>query len=76
MEETQEQSLLNRFNQLDIAAKEITVTLTDANIRHGFFGGYAVTLIGGVRFTYVCLVKSLLASLYNYLSSPWCKPQC
>ncbi|KAJ5838978.1 uncharacterized protein N7525_004166 [Penicillium rubens] len=39
------------FRFLDAAAKETTVALTRANIRHGFMGGYATSLIGGSRIT-------------------------
>ena len=43
------------FRFLDAAAKETTVALTRANIRHGFIGGYAVSLIGGSRMTEACI---------------------
>ncbi|KAI2793973.1 hypothetical protein POX_a00562 [Penicillium oxalicum] len=39
------------FRFLDAAAKETTVALTRANIRHGFIGRYATSLIGGSRMT-------------------------
>ncbi|KAJ5550324.1 hypothetical protein N7461_005022 [Penicillium sp. DV-2018c] len=39
------------FCDLDAAAKETTAALTRANIRHGFMGGYATSLIGGSRMT-------------------------
>lgn len=41
------------FRFIDAAAKETTVALTRANIRHGFMGGYATSLIGGSRMTEV-----------------------
>jgi hypothetical protein len=47
------------FRFLDAAAKETTIALTRANIRHGFIGGYATSLIGGSRMTEVyipCIV--------------------
>lgn len=51
--------LLNPLRPLDEAAKTITTTLTHANIRHGFIGGYATSLIGGGRFTNVYLLSIL-----------------
>ncbi|KAJ5134548.1 hypothetical protein N7526_005913 [Penicillium atrosanguineum] len=39
------------FRFIDAAAKETTVALTRANIRHGFIGGYTTSLIGGSRIT-------------------------
>ena len=43
------------FRFLDVVAKEATVALTRANIRHGFMGGHAVSLIGGSRMTEACI---------------------
>jgi hypothetical protein len=51
MEQVQEQVLEDLFQSLDIAAKETTTALARANIRHAFIGGYAVSLIGGMRLT-------------------------
>lgn len=48
------------FRFIDAAAKETTVALTRANIRHGFMGGYATSLIGGLRMTEVhipCIIS-------------------
>lgn len=53
MEQIPEQLLLNPFRSLDAAAKETTTALARANIRHGFIGGYATSLLGGVRLTSV-----------------------
>ncbi|KAG2016906.1 hypothetical protein GB937_006109 [Aspergillus fischeri] len=49
MEQINEQVLQSPFQSLDVAAKETTTALARANIRHGFIGGYAVSLIGGMR---------------------------
>jgi hypothetical protein len=57
MKQIQEQELQNPFNYLDVAAKEITAALTRANYRHGFIGGYAASLVGGVRMTDVRLLS-------------------
>ncbi|KAK9559167.1 hypothetical protein V6Z96_009623 [Aspergillus fumigatus] len=51
MEQIREPVLQGRFQSLDEAAKETTTALARANIRHGFIGGYAVSLIGGTRMT-------------------------
>lgn len=48
------------FRFLDAAAKETTVALTRANIRHGFIGGYATSLIGGSRMTEVYIPCTVL----------------
>lgn len=55
----QEQVLLSPLRPLDEAAKKITTALTHANIRHGFIGGYATSLIGGDRLTSVYLPSIL-----------------
>ncbi|KAJ5790130.1 uncharacterized protein N7518_007141 [Penicillium psychrosexuale] len=41
----------NRFDRLDATAKVVTSALTHNNCRHGFIGGYAVSLVGGLRIT-------------------------
>lgn len=51
MEQIREPVLQGRFQSLDEAAKETTTALARANIRHGFIGGNAVSLIGGTRMT-------------------------
>lgn len=51
MEQIREPVFQGRFQSLDEAAKETTTALARANIRHGFIGGYAVSLIGGTRMT-------------------------
>ncbi|OJJ50322.1 hypothetical protein ASPZODRAFT_149677 [Penicilliopsis zonata CBS 506.65] len=51
MEQTQEQVLKNLFRSLDKSAKETTTALAGANIRHGFIGGYATSLLGGLILT-------------------------
>lgn len=53
--------LLKYFASLDTTAREITAALTEANIRHGYIGGYATSLVGGTRVT---SVRS---------ASSWCK---
>ncbi|KAI2722809.1 hypothetical protein CBS147332_3738 [Penicillium roqueforti] len=51
MEQTHEQFIHSTFDHLDTTAKEITAALTRGNCRHGFIGGYAVSLVGGMRMT-------------------------
>jgi hypothetical protein len=53
MEQNQEQMALSLFHSLDMAAQETTIALAHANIRHGFIGGYATSLVGGMRMTSV-----------------------
>ncbi|KEY83382.1 hypothetical protein BA78_8825 [Aspergillus fumigatus] len=48
MEQIREPVLQGRFQSLDEAAKETTTALARANIRHGFIGGYAVSLIANL----------------------------
>jgi hypothetical protein len=61
MEQRQEQVLQNPFRFLDAAAREVTTALARSHIRHGFIGGYATSLIGGVRMTSVRLFLYLVA---------------
>jgi hypothetical protein len=51
MEQIREQVLQNPFRCLDLAAEETTAALARADIRYGFIGGYATSLIGGPRMT-------------------------
>ncbi|KAI2788242.1 hypothetical protein POX_e06255 [Penicillium oxalicum] len=51
MDTSQRVAAQNRFEPLDIAAKNTTNILTHRNIRHGFIGGYATSLLGGSRMT-------------------------
>ncbi|KAJ5155087.1 uncharacterized protein N7500_010526 [Penicillium coprophilum] len=46
-----EQPQNHHFDLLDLTAQEITAALTCSNCRHGFIGGYAVSLVGGARIT-------------------------
>lgn len=47
--------LQGRFQTLDAAAQEVTTALKRANIRHGYIGGYATSVVGGIgRMTEVC----------------------
>ncbi|KAK2806656.1 hypothetical protein FQN51_006622 [Onygenales sp. PD_10] len=41
----------SQIYHLDIAARAVSSVLTSQNKRHGFIGGYAVTLLGGDRVT-------------------------
>ncbi|KAF4263578.1 hypothetical protein KXV68_004740 [Aspergillus fumigatus] len=62
MEQIREPVLQGRFQSLDEAAKETTTALARANIRHGFIGGYAVSLIGGTRMTSALSIVPLTAN--------------
>ncbi|CAG8080548.1 unnamed protein product [Penicillium salamii] len=46
------QDYAQAYEALDKAAGQTTRFLTGLNIRHGFIGGYATSLIGGRRITY------------------------
>ncbi|XBQ90746.1 hypothetical protein V6000_006299 [Aspergillus fumigatus] len=65
MEQIREPVLQGRFQSLDEAAKETTTALARANIRHGFIGGYAVSLIGGTRMTNPSDARSLLLQAHS-----------
>lgn len=67
MEQRQEQVLQNPFRFLDAAAREVTTALARSHIRHGFIGGYATSLIGGVRMTSVRLFSTLSLSQTNLI---------
>lgn len=44
-----------KFETLDAAAQEVTTALKRAKIRHGYIGGYATSVVGGIgRMTEVC----------------------
>ncbi|CAG8937611.1 unnamed protein product [Penicillium salamii] len=45
------QDYTQKYKALDEAAGQTTRFLTGLNIRHGFIGGYATSLIGGARIT-------------------------
>ncbi|KAH1418957.1 hypothetical protein KXX32_008943 [Aspergillus fumigatus] len=62
MEQIREPVLQGRFQSLDEAAKETTTALARANIRHGFIGGNAVSLIGGTRMTSALSIVPLTAN--------------
>lgn len=53
----------NLFRALDEAANKTTTAFDHAHIRHGFIGGYATSLIGGVRMTSARL--SCILSLFD-----------
>lgn len=61
------EQLQHPFRSLDVAAKEKTTALARACIRHGFIGGYATSLIGGLRMTSVRL--PCILSLFDTIPS-------
>lgn len=64
MEQKQEQ-LLSEWGQLaklDAAAQAVSAILTANERKYGFFGGYAVSLLGGSRMTNVSQHRSPMSS--------------
>lgn len=44
---------LSHNAKLDMAACAVTEALSNKGVKHGFFGGYALSLLGGNRTTIV-----------------------